>query len=199
MKNLFLIAFILVSFTAMAQWPMVLQSDTIGVFYRQNDKLVEIPSLSYSKIKTSGLMASALTFGAANITMANEYNKAASNNILAIGDTIVFYFGNSDTKDYAKQYIFAKTNSILNFSVAKFKVKKKSRVLTTGKSNAWTGGEFGTSVSDEIKLSYRKIREGVYECVITDGTLSGEYCFMFNGVGAPAAGAYYPVYDFSVK
>lgn len=151
--------------------------------------------LKYSKMKSGkGSILSSITHGITKTKTVNIYDGNTSNNIVNIGDTIVFKFGTVPTDYEPLMWEFATTYSPNNFGIGKFDVKKKTRELETMATSVWTGTEMGTKQTTDVTLSPVSASEGVYTYIIS-AAKPGEYCFMFTNDGI---GGYLPVFDFTI-
>ncbi len=158
-----------------------------------NDSTFIVP-IKYTKIKSSGGMASALSYGIAKVKAKCHYQGGKSPNRIKVGDKFVFKFGEVPAQAAQTYYMFAPNYSIKNFSLCKFDEKKDRRELTTVQISAWSGSETGTPECRDVSFEVTTVAPGIYEATITSA-YSGEYCFVFADNGT---GAYQSVFDFSI-
>lgn len=158
-----------------------------------NDSISIVP-IKYTKIKNSGALAAAVSYGIAKVKVKCTYQGGKSPNRVKVGDKFVFKFGDIPLQFAQAYYMFAPSYSIKNFSLCKFDAKKDRRELTTAQASIWGNSEAGTSESNDISFDVIVVAPGVYEATITKAS-PGEYCFVFadNGIGA-----YRNIFDFSV-
>lgn len=151
--------------------------------------------IKYKQLKGSGGLAAALTYGIAKIKVKVTYVGNHSSNKVKVGDKFLFKFGNVPINAISSYYMFGSSYSIRNFSVSKFKVKKKERELVSAETSIWSGSKFGTDESTDIAFETKKVAPGMYEATIIQA-IPGEYCFIFSDNGV---GAYNYTFDFCVE
>ena len=158
-----------------------------------NDSTFIVP-IKYTKIKSSGGIAAALSYGIAKVKAKCHYQGGKSPNRIRVGDKFVFKFGDVPDRVTQTYYMFAPNYSIKNFSLCKFDEKKDRRELTTVQIGIWSGTETGTSECRDVSFEVTTVAPGIYEATITSA-YPGEYCFVFADNGE---GAYQSVFDFSI-
>lgn len=168
-------------------------TDSIGLYAIHDGKATRIEKLTHSAIKGSGGLASMATFGMAKMKSKLEFKGETSNHQFVGTATLRVYFGKPSPQQITELYMFTPTNSIKNFEVARFQVKKGKRLLT-GVSVSLLGSRVGVPSSDEVQVETKEIREGVFEIIIKGEP--GEYCLMNNSNGTGGFGG---VFDFTIK
>lgn len=164
----------------------------VGIFV--NGKI--IPPLKYSKIKAGkGAWLSGLTYGAAKASNYLEFKGATSFTRVAVGDTIIFKFGDVPAKYLSEMWEFDASKTPNSFGIGKFKAKSDKRELKTASVSIWTGVDMGTKETSDVKLDLVK-QEGTDYIFVVSEAKPGEYCIMFN---ENASGGYLPVFDFTVR
>lgn len=169
------------------------ESDTIGLFAIHGDEYVRMDKITYRKIKGTGGLGSMLSMGLAKVKAKMEFDKATSDNVFDGTAHFRFYFGNPPLNDVQNLYMFSPNFSIKDFDVARFEQKKKSRLLT-GVTASILGTSVGVASADDISISTKEIRKGVYDVDVSGQP--GEYCIMFVGNGTNGFGG---VFDFTIK
>jgi len=89
------------------------------------------------------------------------------------------------------------------FTLVKTEVKKdhdvESRMIVTGKINAYSGSSMGFDEKAVIAFDFEKIAKGAYKVTPKADLADGEYCFCQGSfAGVAAGGAAGKVYDFGV-
>jgi len=168
--------------------------DTVGVYATINGNPQLMEPIKYVGMKTNAL-GSALTYGIAKTKLRLVFAGATSPYLFSEGRThFKFYFGTVPASKAQRYYMFMNSYSLRDFSVSKFVVKSNKRQLTQGSYSIWQGNNTGLETDDAVKISYKTIREGVFD--VTIEAQPGEYCFVFNNNGA---GGFNTVFDFTIK
>lgn len=188
MKRLLFLVFFCSCLILRAQVPQ----DSVGIFAIENGTPVRMNKICYSSIKGSGGLASAFSFGLAKVKAKYEYKGSTSNHKFEGEANFRLYFGMPRPEHIANLYMFTSQYSIENFEVAKFEVKKKKRLLT-GVSVSILGSSYGVSGDDELVITQKEVRPGVFDLNIKGKP--GEYCIIFTSNGT---GAYNGVFDFTI-
>ena len=168
-------------------------ADSVGLFAAHGDKMVRMEKMDVRKIKGTGGLASAFSFGLAKIKAKMEFSGATSDNVFEGSATFRMYFGTPAPEMIMETYMFAPSYSAKDFEVAKFKVKKKSRQLT-GVSANLLGASAGVSSDEDVRIEAKEIRKDVYDVSVS--AEPGEYCLIFTGGGTMGFGG---VFDFTIK
>ncbi len=189
MKQIYTLLMLLIATSTYAQAP----ADSVGIWADHSEKLERIDKITHQKIKGTGGLGSALSFGVSKIKAKLEFKGATSNHIFEGKAKFRMYFGNPPLQQIQSLYMFTKNYSVKDFEVAQFEVKKNTRLLT-GVSTSILGSQVGVSTSDNINVEYNEIRDGVYEVAVSGKP--GEYCIMFAANGTGGFGG---VFDFTIK
>lgn len=167
--------------------------DSVGIFAIHKSEVVRMNRIGYSKIKGTGALAAALTFGLSEVKAKYEYNYKTSPNKFKGEAKFRLYFGTPKPEQLANLYMFTLGYTAQNIEIARFEVEKNKRLLT-GASASIFGAEVGVSGADGLLITERRLRPNVYELTVTGEP--GEYCivFSFNGTGV-----YNGVFDFTIE
>lgn len=162
------------------------QTDSIGVYAVRDTAMERIDVLNYRQTKIS---ANPLK-GKAKLA----FDGASSSNRFKSTATFRLYFNTPSAYDIAKYYMFTPSYSAKDFSVGKFDVKKGMRYLTTSTVSVIGSSNIGAKDAKDVTVQTRKLRDNVYEIVVTGP--AGEYCVMpvTNGVAG-----YTGVFDFTIE
>jgi len=182
-------ALVLVCLMATAQVP----SDSVGIFALMDGQAVRINKISHNAIKGTGGLASMATMGLAKIKSKMQFKGATSPNHFKGTATFRMYFGTPQTNDIVNLYQFTANYSAKDFEVARFDVKKNTRLLT-GVTASLLGASVGVASADNLDVAVKELRPKVYEITVTGKP--GEYCFMFVANGTNGFGG---VYDFTIE
>lgn len=167
--------------------------DTVGLYSFSEDKPQLMEPIKYTGIKMNTLGA-ALSYGIAKSKMKMEFAGTTSPYVFTGKAHFLLYFGIVPANKAVRYYMFSNNFSIRDFAVAKFSVKKNKRLLVQGSYSLWSGSNTGLKTDDDVKITSKQIRDGVYD--ITVSALPGEYCFVFTNNGV---GAFNSVFDFTIK
>ena len=192
MKKLYL--FLAVAFCLVNS--MSAQSNRIGVYYETDNGLEKIEPIRYTKTKTNTLGA-ALSMGIASSSIKKIYPGKSSQNI--VSESPVFYFYYQEQVPFNqknKYYMFYASDTPGDVVLAKFKQKRKTRELSVGKINAYSGLTVGTAGDLGVNVEYDEVEDGVSRVQFDKPIANGEYCFLLNE--PDGVGAYMYVFDFSV-
>lgn len=193
MKNLLLTAlFITLSI------PIYSQNDSIGIYMKNNGVMTKIEPIKAKGSKSNSL-GSSLTMGIASTTIRTVFSGAKSFNKANSSTEFYFYFPATHALDahlLSTYYMFYNAVSPKEFTLARFKQKRSTRELSIGKVNIYAGVEMGVDENSEVSVATYKVRDGLYKVTVFNIT-PGEYGFISN---APmGAGAYMPIFDFSIE
>ena len=191
MKRIFL--FLFASFSLLAEAQNEGPSDSVGVWAVNNDKVTRINKLSHQGVKIGGGLGTAVSFGIAKTKAKFVFKGATSETIFDKKAHLRLYFGNPPVMDAANLYMFTPSNSIKNFEIAKFDVKKDKRMLT-GVSISILGSKTGASADKNAQVEFKEIRSGVYDVFVTGEP--GEYCLIYTAYGTGGASG---VFDFTIQ
>ncbi len=122
-----------------------------------------------------------------------EFEGPTSKNVFSSPARFRFYFGMPSPVDVQRYYMFMPNYSVNDFAVARFDVKKQTRLLTTA-SVSIIGGSAGAKSAEGVIIEVIELRPGVYDVTVTGAP--GEYCIMHNFKGS---GGYGGVFDFTIK
>ena len=173
------------------------QNDSIGVYYETNNGLEKISPIRYTKTKTNTLGA-AFSMGIASSSIKKVYPEKTSRNV--VNESPIFYFYYQKEVPFnqkTKYYMFYASDTPEDIILAKFKPKKKTRELSVGKVNAYSGFTMGTADDIDVNVEYEEIREGVFRVKFDRPIANGEYCFLLNE--PDGVGAYMYVFDFTIN
>ena len=186
------ILFNFLTFLCLSSFEQVPQ-DSVGIFAIENGKYVRMNKICYSKIKTSGGLGAAFSFGLAKVKAKYEYKGNTSIHKFKGLAKFRIYFGIPRPEHATNLYMFTTPYSIENFEVAKFEVKKNKRLLT-GVTVSILGSSVGVSGEEGLIINNKEISPGVYDFTVQGRP--GEYCVIFTSNGT---GAYNGVFDFTIE
>lgn len=190
MKHLILYTLFLISpIMANGQIP----TDSVGIFALMDNQAIRMNKITHRAIKGSGGLASMATFGVAKIKSKLQFKGNTSPNHFKGKAKFRMYFGTPATADIVNLYQFTTAYSAKDFEIARFDVKKNTRLLT-GVTASLFGSSVGVSGADDINVVVKELQPKVYEIEITGKP--GEYCFMFTANGTNGFGG---VYDFTLE
>ncbi len=192
MKRFILLALVLC--LAKFSFAQEVSADSVGIWAVYGNSVERMEKLNFQNTKTGGAWAVGLTGGLSKSKMKLEFKGA--NSPVSFSGTAHFrlYFGNAPVEKVASLYMFSPNYSIRDFDVAKFEIKGTNRRLTTGSVSIMTGVKTGAKGTDDVQVSYTRVRDGVYDVEVTGKP--GQYCFIFTAQGA---GAYSGVFDFAIE
>ena len=168
--------------------------DTVGIYADCDSTWKLMIPIAYSRTKVNTLGA-ALTYGIAKSKVKMEYRGNTSPYVFFNNHAhFKMYFGIVPIKKVSTHYMFSESYSLRDFSIAKFKVKKKVRQLTHSSFSIWSGVNSGVETDEDVSITINEIREGVYDIEINASP--GEYCFVFTKHGS---GVFKDVFDFTIK
>ena len=140
-------------------------------------------------------LGSALTYGIAKTKLKLIFQGSTSPYLFSNNKAhFRFYFGMVPASKAQRLYMFMSSYSLRDFSVSKFMVKSNKRQLTQGSYSIWQGSNTGLEFDEGVKISYKTIREGVFDVIVE--AQPGQYCFVFNNNGA---GGFNSVFDFTIE
>ena len=189
MKHILTLLLLLIAFTAKGQNP----TDSIGLWAVHDGNMKRMEKITFQKVKGSGGLGSAFSFGLAKIKAKMEFKGATSEHIFEGTAKFRMIFGNPPIQQMQSLYMFANKSNMRNFEVAKFQVKKNTRLLT-GVSASILGSQVGVSSADDVEIVTKELGDGIYD--ISVKAAPGEYCFMCT---TNAMGALGGVFDFTIK
>lgn len=190
MKHLLLYIMCLISsLTANGQ----IQADSVGIFALIDNQAIRMNKITHQAIKGSGGLTSMATFGMAKIKSKLQFKGNTSPNHFKDSARFLMYFGTPSTADIINLYQFTTAYSAKDFEIARFDVKKNTRLLT-GVTASLFGSSVGVSGTNDLNVVVKELRPKVYEIEITGKP--GEYCFMFTANGTNGFGG---VYDFTLE
>lgn len=159
-----------------------------------NNKLISpLKSSSITIGKNSALTT--MTYGIVKSSNIIKYPKANSQNIINVGDTIIFKFGKVPYNNIKELWMFQSIYSIKDFTIVKLKSKKNQRELKIGEFSIWSGANIGVSNTSNIKLTLLSTDQNSDSFILEDAK-PGEYGFIFT---YNSLGVYDYIFDFSIK
>jgi len=166
---------------------------------KDGPKMLPLEPTVYSEGKTSGVAASAFTFGIAKVKfLAVVHGPNADVKTTDPGMAFYFYFEEPGTGlTYAS---YEGPTSPNEFALLKFEGKTDSRETVVMTANMF-GASSGTDQKSSIHFSFAKLRPGVYKVTPNSPLLPGEYCFLSSaGLGrhGPGSAGANRLFDFAV-
>jgi len=170
-------------------------------------KMITINPTTSNQTKTGGLLGYALTAGIASVKFKTSIpNSSASVVSQKARPTFYFYFDHANTSLSNGGNFFQAgiVTSPAEFSLVKFKQKKRKREAKVGKFNIG-GAKSGIDDKDQLGFDFEQIARGVYQVVPSSELPAGEYGFIYSstsgggGVGLAGVGAQTSkIFDFSI-
>lgn len=154
------------------------------------NKLIALDPSSFQQSKTSGVMASAFTYGIKKAKVKSVIQGAAATTRIKSGSPVFyFYFGAQSAPANNPNLAYGMASTPKDYSLVHLQVDGASREMTIGSASIW-GASTGTQDTDKSAFSYEKLRPGVYKVTINAPLPVGEYGFNVAAWGR--------VYDFGV-
>jgi len=166
--------------------------DSIGVYACQDGIATKMMIIRYHDVVADQVISSTFTLGLTEMKARYEFLGATSPHRFRQRAHMRMYFRKLEQEGWVEGILFDPQFSVTDFHVARFDVKDGTRLLT-GMTATIIKAKKGAQFVKEMTVSYRKIREGVYD-VFIDGK-PGEYCLVFTGIKGNWAGF---VYDFTI-
>ena len=165
----------------------------------RENKLIMLEPTVYTQGKSGGHLASAFTYGIANIKWKAVVRNARAN--VTVGDQhAIFYFYFEEKGAGLSHLQFGGTSTPNEFTLLKFDVKGETRETTVMKANAF-GSSRGTDEKANIDFTFEKLKPGIYKVTTKNPLKPGQYCFLSASGGAysPGAAAANRLFDFGVE
>jgi hypothetical protein len=173
-----------------------------GIYYskKNGDKpeLVQLEPSIYSQNKSSGALASALTYGIAKVKISVTLDgKDAQLQLTETQPVFYFYFDlTGKPLSQTSNWWFSIATSPNEFILVKLSENKKTREVTTGSANI-SGSSIGVDDKNKAVFKVEKIAPGIYK-LFFEKPLSGEYCFMYAGNVPSGFEQMNKVFDFGI-
>ncbi len=191
-----------------------------GIYIVQGDgataKMARIDATNSAQTKTSGGIASALTYGIAKRKVKTVLNNPSAR-IQASDARPIFYFYFDQAQTSLSQggssspfaaMIGMGQNPVTSpneFTMLKFEISDSRRQVDLGSLNIG-GMKMGTSDKQRVAFDYQDVAPGVFRVQPTDDLETGEYGFTYTSAGAGSMMAMYgmggqttKIFDFGVK
>jgi len=172
-----------------------------GVFYYQNNELLEIQPSVFSGTRTNALGA-AFSYGIAPAKIKSYINDKTSSNKLNSNDVaFIFQFDLNNKNDLGSgNWWFKAASSPNEFALTKLKQKKNRRELVTGKVRGITAStQMGVDSKNSIKLNVEDLGNGKFKVTPISNLESGEYCFFYQGTIPMGGYNNQSIFDFSIQ
>jgi len=165
-----------------------------GIYYVEDgsgkSRLIRIEPTVYTQAKSGGFLASAMTYGIAKVkSKAVLSGSNAQHKIWSHRPTLYFYFDvqtSSLSNSGASYFYFNAATSPSEFLLARVGMKKNSRELVVGKSNAF-GAQGGVEDSATRPFDSEKVAPGIFKVRPRADLPDGEYAFFYGGNGPTTA------------
>lgn len=184
-----LLSGLLITIAASAQQP---PGDSIGVYACLDEGIQKMNIIRYHDVVADNVIPSTFTIGLAEMKARYQFLGATSPNRFRHQAHLRMYFRKLEEEGWVEGILFDPQYSVTDFHIARFDVKDGTRLLT-GMTATIIKAKKGAKFEKDMVVSYRQIREGVYD-VFIDGK-PGEYCLIFTGIKGNWAGF---VYDFTI-
>jgi hypothetical protein len=188
-RILSLLGGLIITIAASAQQP---PGDSIGVYACLDEGIQKMSIIRYHDVVADNVLPSTFTIGLAEMKARYQFLGATSPNHFRRQAHLRMYFRQLEEEGWVEGILFDPQYSVTDFHIARFDVKDGTRLLT-GMTATIIKAKKGARFEKDMVVSYRKIREGVYD-VFIDGK-PGEYCLVFTGIKGNWAGF---VYDFTI-
>ena len=188
-RILSLLGGLIITIAASAQQP---PGDSIGVYACLDEGIQKMSIIRYHDVVADNVLPSTFTIGLAEMKARYQFLGATSPNHFRCQAHLRMYFRQLEEEGWVEGILFDPQYSVTDFHIARFDVKDGTRLLT-GMTATIIKAKKGARFEKDMVVSYRKIREGVYD-VFIDGK-PGEYCLVFTGIKGNWAGF---VYDFTI-
>ena len=188
-RILSLLGGLIITIAASAQQP---PGDSIGVYACLDEGIQKMSIIRYHDVVADNVLPSTFTIGLAEMKARYQFLGATSPNHFRRQAHLRMYCRNLEEEGWVEGILFDPQYSVTDFHIARFDVKDGTRLLT-GMTATIIKAKKGAKFEKDMVVSYRKIREGVYD-VFIDGK-PGEYCLVFTGIKGNWAGF---VYDFTI-
>ena len=188
-RILSLLGGLVITIAASAQQP---PGDSIGVYACLDEGIQKMSIIRYHDVVADNVLPSTFTIGLAEMKARYQFIGTTSPNRFRKQAHLRMYFRKLEEKGWVEGILFDPQYSVTDFHIARFDVKDGTRLLT-GMTATIIKAKKGAKFEKDMVVSYRKIREGVYD-VFIDGK-PGEYCLVFTGIKGNWAGF---VYDFTI-
>ena len=188
-RILSLLGGLIITIAASAQQP---PGDSIGVYACLDEGIQKMNIIRYHDVVADNVLPSTFTIGLAEMKARYQFLGTTSPNRFRKQAHLRMYFRKLEEDGWVEGILFDPQYSVTDFHIARFDVKDGTRLLT-GMTATIIKAKKGARFEKDMVVSYRKIREGVYD-VFIDGT-PGEYCLVFTGLKGNWAGF---VYDFTI-
>lgn len=171
--------------------PMASHELGIWLFQKENgkNKMTELEPAMFNQMKTGSGWG--LGWGGSMHMRVALNGPKAKMQLSERKPVFYFYFGESTLNG---------ATSPAEFTLVKAEIKKdhdvETRMLITGKVNAYSGTSMGFDPKFVIAFDFDKVAKGTYKVIPKDDLPDGEYCFC---QGSFAAGAVGKVFDFGVS
>ena len=188
-RILSLLGGLIITIAASAQQP---PGDSIGVYACLDEGIQKMSIIRYHDVVADNVLPSTFTIGLAEMKARYQFLGTTSPNRFRRQAHLRMYFRKLEEEGWVEGILFDPQYSVTDFHIARFDVKDGTRLLT-GMTATIIKAKKGARFEKDMVVSYRKIREGVYD-VFIDGK-PGEYCLVFTGIKGNWAGF---VYDFTI-
>ena len=188
-RILSLLGGLIITIAASAQQP---PGDSIGVYACLDNGIQKMSIIRYHDVVADNVLPSTFTIGLAEMKARYQFLGTTSPNRFRRQAHLRMYFRKLEEDGWVEGILFDPQYSVTDFHIARFDVKDGTRLLT-GMTATIIKAKKGARFEKDMVVSYRKIREGVYD-VFIDGK-PGEYCLVFTGIKGNWAGF---VYDFTI-
>ena len=188
-RILSLLGGLIITIAASAQQP---PGDSIGVYACLDEGIQKMNIIRYHDVVADNVLPSTFTIGLAEMKARYQFLGTTSPNRFRKQAHLRMYFRKLEEDGWVEGILFDPQYSVTDFHIARFDVKDGTRLLT-GMTATIIKAKKGARFEKDMVVSYRKIREGVYD-VFIDGK-PGEYCLVFTGIKGNWAGF---VYDFTI-
>ncbi len=188
-RILSLLGGLIITIAASAQQP---PGDSIGVYACLDEGIQKMSIIRYHDVVADNVLPSTFTIGLAEMKARYQFLGATSPNHFRCQAHLRMYLRQLEEEGWVEGILFDPQYSVTDFHIARFDVKDGTRLLT-GMTATIIKAKKGARFEKDMVVSYRKIREGVYD-VFIDGK-PGEYCLVFTGIKGNWAGF---VYDFTI-
>jgi hypothetical protein len=174
-----------------------------GIYYYDNienkKEMTALEASLYSQNKSSGVLASALTYGVAKVKTSVTLDGNAAHFQIRNNHPIFYFYFDLSGKPLSEtsNWWFSVATSPNEFLLVTLHENKKTREVVTGSANV-SGSTIGVDDKNKAVFKVEKISQGVYKVYFDNFLIDGEYCFMYAGNIPSGFTMTNKVYDFGL-
>jgi len=167
---------------------------------QEGSQLIQLEPTVVSKIRTSGGLATALSFGISKITAIAEVRGSRANQRVTRQQPDFYFYFPDDETGVGGPFVgwLAGASSPNEFVLLQMYREKDRREMDVAKANAY-GNSSGVESENTVPMKIEKLAPGVYRVTPTEPLGRGEFCFFYAaGAGAMQNGVVAKLFDFGI-